>query len=284
MTELEVKKEAEKLHQMYKDDPRSKTFNAIVYGDLGTGKTYSLRTARKPVLIHSFDPGGTMVLSDLIDKGDVIADTRFEVEDPDQPTSFREWDEVYHDLKRKDFFSHVGTFVVDSATTWSQCAMYQVLKMQGRAGTVRIGAGKGATGFYGVPHKQDWLPQMAMLEKAMRDMASLPCDCILTGHDDMDKDEVSGKMFVHLMITGKLQKRVPLLFDEIYHTDTVETSEGLGYRFLTRKTGLYQARTRLGKGGELELYEPQDYKAILKKVGMSTEDRPSLVVPNNNEE
>ena len=115
----------------------------------------------------------------------------------------------------------------------------------------------------------------------MRDMASLPCDCILTGHDDMDKDEVSGKMFVHLMITGKLQKRIPLLFDEIYHTDTVETSKGLGYRFLTRKTGLYQARTRLGKGGELDLYEPQDYKAILKKVGMSTEDKPSLIVPNN---
>lgn len=281
MTELEIKKEAEKIHERYKSDPRSTTFNAIIYGDLGTGKTYSLRTARKPVLIHSFDPGGTMVLSDLIDKGEVLADTRFEVEDPNQPSSFREWDEVYHDLKRKDFFSHIGTFVIDSATTWAQCAMYQILRMQGRAGTVKKGAGQKGTGFYGVPHEQDWLPQMAMLEKAIRDMTSLPCDCILTGHDDSDKDNVTGKMFIHLMITGKLQKRIPLLFGEIYHADTMETSAGLQYRFLTRKTGLYQARTRLGKGGELDLFEEQDFKNILQKVGIPTDDKPPLIVPNN---
>uniref|UniRef100_A0A6M3L9P5 Putative ATPase domain containing protein n=1 Tax=viral metagenome TaxID=1070528 RepID=A0A6M3L9P5_9ZZZZ len=276
---LEIEAEAEKLQKMYYDDPRVNGYNAIIYGDLGTGKTYSLRTCRKPVLIHSFDPGGTFVLRDLIDSGDVIADTRFEVEDPDMPTSFKEWDEVYHDLKRKNFFDYVGTYVIDSSTTWAQCAMYQVLRMQGRAGTVRKGAGKAGTGFHGVPHENDWLPQMAMLEKAMRDFVSLPCDCILTGHDDSDKDGVSGKMFVHLMITGKLQKRIPLLFSEIYHTDTEETSQGLIYRFLTRRTGLYQARTRLGKGGELDLYEEQDFKNILRKVGLPTEDKPRLLNP-----
>jgi len=273
---LEIKAEAEKLKQMYEDDPRSKTYNGIVYGGLGTGKTRSLGTARKPVLIHSFDPGGTIVLEDLIKTGDVIVDTRFEVEDPKMPTSFKEWDEVYHDLKRKGMFDHIGTFAIDSATTWAQCAMFEVLRMQGRAGDIRAAGGKSG-GFLGVPHQNDWLPQMAILENAMRDFVALPCDCILTGHDDADKDEITGQMFVHLMITGKLQKRVPLLFDEIYHANTEETSEGLIYRFLTRKTGLYQARTRLGKGGELDMYEEPDFKNILRKVGMSTEDKPRLI-------
>ena len=59
---LDVKAEAEKLKQMYEDDPRTHSYNAIVYGDLGTGKTMSLRTARRPLWVHSFDPGGTEVL------------------------------------------------------------------------------------------------------------------------------------------------------------------------------------------------------------------------------
>lgn len=276
---LEIKKEAEELQRMYKEDPRSETFNAIVYGGLGSGKTFSLKTARRPVLIHSFDPGGTMSIRDEINDENptMFADIRFESEDPNYPQVFKEWDEVYHDLKRKGIFDRLGTFVIDSATTWAQSAMWEILRMKGRAGTVRKGAGQKGTGFYGVPFEEDWLPQMAMLEKAMRDFVSLPCDCILTGHDDSDKDGVTGKMFIHLMITGKLQKRIPLLFSEIYHASTTETSDGLHYRFLTRATGLYQARTRLGKGGELDLYEEQNFKSILEKVGMSTEDKPSLL-------
>ena len=278
MTELNIKAEAEKLQQMYADDPRSKTFNAIVYGDIGSGKTYSLKTARRPVLIHSFDPGGTLSIRDEIDKENptIMADIRFEHEDPGNPSMFKEWDEVYHDLKRKSLFEHLGTYVIDSATTWAQCAMNYILQMQGRAGSVRKGAGAKGTGFHGVPFQDDWLPQMAMMEKALNDFVSLPCDCILTGHDDSDKDEITGRMFVHLAITGKLKKRIPLLFSEIYHADTVESSDAVKYRFLTRRTGLFQARTRLGKGGELDLYEEPDFKNILKKVGMDASDKPSL--------
>ena len=110
----------------------------------------------------------------------------------------------------------------------------------------------------------------------MRDFVALPCDCILIGHDDVMKDESSGKMFSGLMITGKLSRRVPLLFDEIYCALTKETSKGIEYQLLTRATGMYQARSRLGKGGELDLYEKPDIKGILKKVGFSTDDKPLI--------
>jgi len=36
---LDIKAEADKLREMYSNDPRRSTFNAIVYGGLGTGKT-----------------------------------------------------------------------------------------------------------------------------------------------------------------------------------------------------------------------------------------------------
>jgi hypothetical protein len=45
------------------------------------------------------------------------------------------------------------------------------------------------------------------------------------------------------------------------------------YQLLTRASGMYQARSRLGKGGELDTYEKPDIKAILEKVGMSTDDK-----------
>jgi len=96
-------------------------------------------------------------------------------------------------------------------------------------------------------------------------------------HDDYDKDDATGRMFIGIMVTGKLKRRIPLLFDEIYCAMTKETSKGIEYQLLTRPTGLYQARTRLGKGGELETYEEPDIKNILRKVGMSTEDKPSLI-------
>ena len=257
---LDVKAEAEKLKQMYEDDPRSKSFNAIIYGGLGTGKTSLLKTCRRPVHVDSFDPGGTKVLED---EKDILVDTRFEVEDPFYPKAIKLWDEEYHRRKRMNYFSYLGTYAIDSATTWMQTAMYEVLKKAGRAG--------------GTPFQQDWLPQMTMLENAMRDMASLPCDCILICHDDYDKDDATGRMFIGIMVTGKLKRRIPLLFDEIYCAMTKETSKGIEYQLLTRPTGLYQARTRLGKGGELDTYEKPDIKNILRKVGMNTDDRPSLL-------
>ena len=160
------------------------------------------------------------------------------------------------------YFDHIGTYVIDSMTTWAQDIMYEIIKKAGRGG--------------GQPFQNDWLPQMTVIENALRDIISLPCDCILLGHDNADKDEATGKMFISLMITGKLVRRVPLLFDEMYVAMTKETSKGIEYQLLTQKTGLYQARSRLANRGQLETYEVPDIKAILKKTGNSTEDKPSL--------
>lgn len=257
---IEIKKEAEEVRRMYNDDPRSKTYNLLVYGGLGTGKTTLLKTVRRPLHVDSFDPGGTKVLEG---EEEIYCDAQWEIEDPFKPTVAVAWDKAFHHRKKIGYFDALGTYALDSATTWGQDIMYEIMKKAGRAG--------------GVPFQQDWLPQMTVLENAMRQFISLPCDCILICHDDSDKDEISGRMFVHPLITGKLKRRIPLLFDELYYAMTKETSKGTEYQLLTRNTGLYQARTRLGKGGELETYEEPNIKKILEKVGFSTDDKPSLM-------
>jgi len=256
---LDVKKELDELQKLYNSTQQNKTFNGLIYGDMGSGKTNLLRTCRKPVLVHSFDPGGTKTIRDEIQKGTVIADTRYEVEDPMQPTVFAAWDKEYHKLKSGSIFSQIGTYAIDSATTWASAAMNVVLKKANRLGSQ--------------PFQQDYLPAMTMIENAIKDMTGLPCDCILLCHEDTNKDEGTGRMFIGPLFVGKLKVRVPILFDEIYHAEAKEDSTGIKYSLLTRSTGLYKARTRLGKGGIFDVREVQDIKALLKKAGYSTEDK-----------
>ena len=273
MSNMEIKIEAEKLKKMYDNDPRSNSFNAIIYGGTGSGKTSLLRTCRLPLHVDSFDPGGSKVLQgeailngvkypDEMSRGNIVVDSRFETEEPAHPQAAKLWDDEFHRRKKMGYFDHIGTYVIDSMTTWAQDIMYEIIKKAGRGG--------------GQPFQNDWLPQMTVIENAIRDIISLPCDCILLGHDSSDKDDATGKMFISLMITGKLVRRVPLLFDEMYVAMTKETSKGIEYQLLTQKTGLYQAKSRLAKMGELETYEVPDIKAILRKTGRDTDDKPSL--------
>lgn len=258
---LIIQKEMEELQKLYTQASTVASFNAMVYGTFGTGKTSLLKTARKPVLVDSFDPGGTKVLRDEIAKGTIIADTRWELEDPKNPSVFGKWDQSYTMRKRNGLFNHLGTYAIDSVTMWSEAAMNVTLQKVGRAG--------------GYAYQQDYNPTMAMISAAIRDMVTLPCDVILICHEDVEKDEASGRMFVGPLLTGKTHRqKMPLLFDELYCAVTKPTSTGANYLLLTRNDGMYKARTRLGMGGKFETYEQQDIKALLKKAGYPTDDKP----------
>jgi hypothetical protein len=256
---LDLKVEADALSKMYAESAHQQAFRALVYGSMGTGKTRLITTCRRPVLVHSFDPGGTKTVRDEIKEGWVMADTRYEIEDAENPKAFAAWDKEYDRLKQGGMFNQIGTFVIDSATTWSASAMNVTLKKAGRAG--------------GTPQQNDYLPTMVMLESAIKDICSLPCDVLLIAHEDVDKDEGSGRMMIGPSFIGKLKQRIPILFDEIYNATAKETSGGVKYTLLTRSTGLYRARTRLGKGGLFDTYEEQDIKLLLKKAGYPTNDK-----------
>ena len=68
--------ELNRVRKYYAGDPLQKRFSALVTGETNAGKTFLLRTARLPVHIDSFDPGGTKGLRDMIASGDVVADTQ----------------------------------------------------------------------------------------------------------------------------------------------------------------------------------------------------------------
>ena len=77
--------------------------------------------------------------------------------------------------------------------------------------------------------------------------------------------------------TGQAVVTIPLLFDELY----VIKREGKGgidpkRIMIIDSLGEYIARSRLKANGKLKATEPPDIKAILKKAGLSTDDKPAL--------
>ena len=114
---LNAKLMAKELAEKYKTDVRQQTFNLLLLGEMGSGKTFLARTARKPIHIDSFDPGGSKGLEDLIKKGDIIVDSRYESEKPMEPFAFTEWKAVMTSRVREGYFNHIGTYLLDSSTS-----------------------------------------------------------------------------------------------------------------------------------------------------------------------
>jgi len=273
---LTIKKAAEDLRNMYKT---STTNNFLIYGGTGAGKTTSLRTCRAPVLVHSFDPDGTRSLEGpinsipydtCIDNGKIMVDARFEKEDPGNPTVYALWSKEMDRLEKMGMFDHIGTFAIDSLTFFGAAILNEVMKNARGGGKIINRAGD-------TPQQDDWMPQMVKIENSIRKILSLPCDFVLIAHDAKVKDEVSGKTQCDILVTGKLSRRIPALFSEQYHAETLEKSTGVERLFLTQKTGTYYAKTGMGSNNRLDIREPADIKAMLKKCGRDATDKPSIM-------
>ena len=260
---LDIQKEIEELRQLYREDPRQGTFNLLLLGKYGTGKTFLLRTARKPVHIDSFDPGGTKGLRKYIEAGDIIVDTRWEREDPMDPSVFAAWYPTFNARRESGYFDQFGTYCLDSSTTWAQAILGAYLKKKG--------------GVTSVPnYKEHYHYQMLDVRAYVKKMLDLPCDSILMGHLELKQEGEGGKIEYTYATTGKGTFIIPTLFDEVWVASTKETSTGVDYRLLTENDGLYSARSRLKADGLLDTYEVPDIKAILAKAGLSPADKEPL--------
>jgi len=266
---LDARIEAQKLRTLYNDDPRQQSFRALITGETGSGKTYLLRTARKPVHIDSFDPGGTLGLQDEIVKGNIVVDTRYEREDREHPTMFREWVKNFEHRVRSKYFESFGTYCLDSSTLWAESIMNHVLLQDNRPGTAP-------------KFTRDYVPQKVQIQNCMRRILDLPCDVIVTGHLQgvfeskvVEGEEVRVLTGMRYMTTGQGMILIPLMFDELWVSISKERGSGTEYKLVTSKYQLYQAKTRIG-AGKFSTLENPDIKELLKKCGRNIEDKPKL--------
>ena len=269
----DYKKELKKVKEFYAGDPLQKRFSALVCGGTNAGKTFLLRTARRPIHIDSFDPGGTKCLRDLIKKGDVVADTQWESDDPFNPTVFARWMKATDMRFQIGYFDHFGTYCLDSATTFGDAVMNYQLATKNRAGEAP-------------QHRHDYNPQKVYMTNYIKKLMRLPCDFILTGHlreirklirVDAKTGIATEEIKYRFLTTGQAVVTIPLLFDEIY---VLTGKDGRGREpkreMLIDSLGEYIARSRLKANGLLNATEPPDIKALLKKIGLDWKDKPRL--------
>lgn len=266
----DYKNELEDVKNYYNGDPLQKRFSALVTGETNAGKTFLLRSARKPVHVDSFDPGGTKCLRDLIESGDIIADTQWEADDPFSPDRFAKWMTTIDRRLSIDYFSHFGTYCLDSATTFGEAVMAYEMNSKGRAGEIP-------------QMRKDYNPQKVHMTNYIKKLMRIPCDFILTGHlKEIEEliyiDSSTGikrkEIKYRFLATGQAVITIPLLFDEIY----VIRGEGENpdRELLIDSLGKYVARSRLKSKGLLDATEPPDIKGLLKKIGLDWEDKEKL--------
>lgn len=268
MSQIAPKRSLTDVAAEYKENTSAsaKYNRVLIYGGTGAGKTYSLQTFRLPLWVDSFDPGGSVCLSNFVQTGKAVVRSTYEGDNWDRPTAFENWDRAFTKDVTSGIFSQVGTYCLDSATTWAQTAMNIVLSKAGRSG--------------GVPQQNDWYPQMILIEKSMRRIMDLPCDVVFICHDDAVKDELTGGLSRLPLLTGKLSKRIPLLFREMYYACTKRTSKGIEYMWQTQADSQTAARSRNAAIAKIkiEMNEPSNFRELAKKWGGLDNDLPLIGV------
>lgn len=252
---LDIQAEFAKLKTMYQEDVTSAKINILLLGESGSGKTFLMRTAPGPVHIDSFDPGGGKGLRAYVESNHVLVDSRWEKEQPWKPTQFVAWEKEMERRISIGYFDHIGTYMLDSATTWSAAIMNEILKKANIPGQ-------------SPRFTHDYGPQKVAIINWTKRLLSLPCNVVITGHLKNEYSDGGALIAKRFMTTGQAATVIPLLFDEIWVMDPKKTAKGQNYRILTSSTGMNQARSRLSADGLLEQYETADLSAMMKKGGL----------------
>lgn len=263
---LDPKAVLAKIQESYKQsDKITKKANFLIYGKPRCGKTFLLKTAPGPILIHSFDPGGTRTLKEELDSGRIMMES-FEHEDAQNPHAFTDWERRFNELGKAGVFDTLGTYVLDSFTFMQSALLNQIAKKH----TIKGQASKGilVDGLL----QSDYGDSHTYIKHVFNQVLNLPCNVILTAHMTMDKDETDGKIYQNLMAPGQAKTFLPAMFDLYLFLKVQNSSAGVKRTLLTTADGLHDCGSRIG-AGKLEKEEVCDLKAILKKAGYPYEDK-----------
>lgn len=270
-TSIAQKRIAE-LRQIYTDRSQTNKAKILMYGEWGTFKTTLATTMPRPILMHSFDPGGDKLkhVQDGARDGSIIVDNSWQSRVMgDSESRFAAWNEEYNSLKSKKVFNEIGTFVIDSFTTLQRLVVDASVESNAKN---KIISKKMPIK---VPQMRDYGVQDSAMEFVMADILDLPCHVVIIAHAEEGTDDNDIPYHRPLIIGKKLRGKIPMLFDEIYVT-TASSGKGKVY---TKPKGMYHARTRLGSmfpiSDKYENREPGDFhltRDILVPAGYATKD------------
>lgn len=217
----------------------------LALGGAGSGKSTAFASLPGKKFIYLFDPnalssiaGYDIEYEQFMPDVDTFALKPLANSKPgDQPRvarraseTYLNWEDFHEKALRDGFFSQFDWIGFDSATTFLDMAMDRVLTLNGRGGQW--------------PQQDDYGPQMVAFRNIMRGLTSLQrpdgsfVNIYLTGHMDPLKDEVTGRVFNQPMLTGKLRKKIPILFTDLLVFESSSDNSGAKYSIRTAPNSL----------------------------------------------
>lgn len=267
---LDIKKRLEEITALYDSSGLLDTFNAMILGTKGCGKTTVWATARRPIIAAMFDPGGAKSIRSEISKGGIHI-MSYEGESWKRPREYAQWEVDYMKLETDGVFNQIGTYVIDSASTWIQAMMNCIVSKQ------MTERKKDRPNF--LPAIGDYNVALYTMIDIIKRISNQSCDFILTGHMVKEVDHLTGGFVMTLKAFPCFQIDMPLLFDEFYimaDNGVANDQGGIINQLLTGKKGIREASTRIGAGGKFDLYEKPNIKSLLKKAGLPFQDKEIL--------
>lgn len=196
------------------------TTNIMLTGPSGAGKTTFLATMIGPSLLINIDNRAESLRGF---KGIDIIDC---YEKSDQATAWMRLVRIQQwltSLARKDNLPYANV-MLDSATSGYAIAMNFALTLD-----TKYGLG-------GAPAQQHYLPQMYNFMKTLGKLLALPCNTIMTAHEQLEKNEMSGELIYLPMATGKNRQELPKAFNEVYYLWRKPNQDG-SYSFFANTQG-----------------------------------------------
>ena len=227
-----------KLSDIVESDP----IRGLVYGVSGSGKTsllglMALYEELRPIYYFDWDLRITSLRAKLpkeawdFIEADPYRDTRIPGE------AFTLMEAKIERLESSGF----RTVIVDSMTFAMQGIMNRVLFLDGNKPPTST------------PQLQHYMQQQSLVTSLVSRLCARKLNVFLTAHEDTSKDEVSGRLFKAVDLTGKLAQRIPGYFNEFWHTEIQQLSgREPEFKIRTRSDQVYAARTSFSTLDSLE--------------------------------
>ena len=207
----------------------------LVYGGSGTGKTFFCGTFPKP---YFFDFDGGML---TLQGRNVEYDTYKDENPTGRPTAFANFEAKLTEMYSRGWENFpYETVVLDSMTTMQEAAM-RYIKHTNRTMSK-------------MPTLQEWGMLIDKLQEVLYKVTSLRTHVVVTAHEQVIQDDLTSEIMVLPLITGKkLPDRLPLWFDEVYHSRVERGKERQPvYQMMTVAERKYKAKSRLRCFEQLE--------------------------------
>lgn len=227
------------------------SFQALVYGRSGSGKTFGAGTFPRP-LFMDFDRGIATLRNPAFVAKYGVRDITYEQFVETHTTKggvvsqHEAFDKafLFYERMMKDHSGDFDTWVIDTATTLSEIALNKALIFMGQSKLSQTHAIAMTQGVV-VPKIQDYGAERSLVEQFISMVKNSGKNTVVLCHEKelYEGDTVVGRV---PLLTGKGVEAVCLQFDEVYNLQTVKKGTETRRQVVTEAVGRNMAKSRLG--------------------------------------